>query len=58
MEILQLAPADFGVPVAGIYVIDDDGEDVLAGPFGSESDALLWIARTHTVRTTAARVRH
>jgi hypothetical protein len=43
MELLHLEPADYGVHATGIYVIDDDGISVLAGPFESEAAALRWI---------------
>jgi hypothetical protein len=43
MEILQLEPPDYGVHTTGIYVIDDDGIGVRAGPFESETAALRWI---------------
>lgn len=45
MELLQLEPPNHGVPIAGIYIIDDDGTGVLAGPFQSEAAALAWIDR-------------
>jgi hypothetical protein len=43
MELLQLDPPDYGVHVTGIYIIDDDGRAVLAGPFDSETAAIYWI---------------
>ena len=43
MELLQLEPPDYGVPTTGIYIIDDDGIGVCAGPFDSETAALRWI---------------
>lgn len=46
MELLDLWPGEYGVAVPGIYVLDDDGEEVLAGPFRSERDAVGWIERT------------
>lgn len=45
MELLQLEPPNYGVTATGIYIIDDDGTDVLAGPFDSETAALIWIAQ-------------
>ena len=45
MELLQLEPPDFGVSTPGIYVIDDDGTEVIAGPFQSEAAALAWISQ-------------
>ena len=43
MELLLLEPPDYGVPIPGIYVIDDDGTNVVAGPFVSETAAIAWI---------------
>ena len=43
MELLLLEPPDYGVHTIGIYVIDDDGICVFAGPFESEAAALRWI---------------
>ena len=43
MELLLLEPPDYGVRTIGIYVIDDDGIGVCAGPFESEVAALRWI---------------
>jgi hypothetical protein len=43
MELLLLEPPDYGVHTIGIYVIDDDGIGVFAGPFESEAAALRWI---------------
>jgi hypothetical protein len=43
MELLQLEPPDYGVLTTGIYVIDDDGISVCAGPFESEVAAIRWI---------------
>lgn len=43
MELLDLLPPDHDVQTAGIYVIDDDGNHVLAGPFHSEAEAIAWI---------------
>jgi hypothetical protein len=43
MELLQLEPPEYGVHTTGIYVIDDDGIHVFAGPFDSESAAIGWI---------------
>ena len=33
MDLLQLEPPDYGVGTIGIYIIDDDGIGVCAGPF-------------------------
>jgi hypothetical protein len=45
MELLDLQPPDYGVHVTGLYIIDDDGERVFAGPFDSETAAIAWIAQ-------------
>jgi hypothetical protein len=46
MELLELDPPDLGITTAGIYVVDDDGAQILAGPFPDETDALAWIEQT------------
>jgi hypothetical protein len=43
MELLDLQPPDYGVHSTGIYIIDDDGLSVFAGPFESEAKAIAWI---------------
>jgi hypothetical protein len=43
MELLALDPPAHGVNMTGIYIIDDDGIQVCAGPFHSETEALFWI---------------
>jgi hypothetical protein len=43
MELLQLKPPDYGVRIMGIYIVDDDGIGVCAGPFDSETAAIGWI---------------
>jgi hypothetical protein len=43
MELLHLEPPDYAVHSTGIYVIDDDGISILAGPFESETAAIRWI---------------
>ena len=43
MELLQLEPPNYDVHSSGIYIIDDDGTGVLAGPFQSENAAVEWI---------------
>jgi len=43
MELLDLQPPDYGVHHTGIYVIDDDGLRICAGPFESEATAIAWI---------------
>ena len=43
MELLELQPPEYGVH---LYVIDDDGRQVCAGPFQSETDAIVSIERS------------
>jgi hypothetical protein len=43
MELLELDSPSYGVGTPGIYIIDDDGEHVCAGPFDSEIAAIAWI---------------
>ena len=43
MELLELDPPSYGVSTRGIYIINDDGEQVCAGPFDSEIAAIAWI---------------
>jgi hypothetical protein len=43
MELLDLQPPDYGVHSKGIYIIDDDGVRIFAGPFDSETAAITWI---------------
>ena len=45
MELLDLQPPDYGVHITGLYIIDDDGEHVFAGPFDSETAAITWITQ-------------
>lgn len=47
MELLQLEPPHYGVRASGIYVINDDGTSVLAGPFETEFAAIIWIELRH-----------
>ena len=47
MELLHLEPPDYGVRTMGIYIIDDDGIGVCAGPFDSETAAISWIDQRH-----------
>jgi hypothetical protein len=60
MELLDLQPPDYGACSAGIYIIDDDGLRVFAGPFESEATAIAWIIQRqetmnlrHSERTSA-----
>jgi hypothetical protein len=55
MELLQLEPPDYGVPVTGIYIIDDDGVAVFAGPFESETAAIGWIDRRQEMLISGSR---
>ena len=43
MELLELDSPSYGVSTPEIYIIDDDGERVCAGPFASEIAAIAWI---------------
>ena len=43
MELLELDSPSYGVSTPEIYIIDDDGERVCAGPFDSEIAAIAWI---------------
>jgi hypothetical protein len=43
MELLELQPPEYGVRTSGIYVIDDDGGQVCAGPFQTATDAIVSI---------------
>jgi hypothetical protein len=54
MELLELEPPLFGVRIPGIYVIDDDGTETLAGPFESEVAAIKWIERQQKALTHTA----
>ncbi len=50
MELLYLFPPRSGVRLSGIYVLDDDGERVLAGPFMNARNAVRWIEVTAPAR--------
>lgn len=52
MELLQLEPPHYGVRTSGVYVINDDGTNVLAGPFESEFAAIIWIELRHEALST------
>jgi hypothetical protein len=43
VELLELDPPSYGVTTRGIYIVDDDGEQICAGPFDSEIAAIAWI---------------
>jgi hypothetical protein len=45
MELRHLTSPDYGVSSSGIYILDDDGLLVFAGPFGSEATAIGWITQ-------------
>ena len=51
MELLDLQPPDYGVHSKGIYIIDDDGLSVFAGPFESEAEAIAWIIQRQETLT-------
>ena len=36
MELLELIPSQFGVAEPGVYVVDDDGAQIRAGPFAAK----------------------
>jgi len=50
MELLNLSLNQFEVTIPGIYVMNDEGIGVIAGPFVNESEALFWIEHTVPVR--------
>jgi hypothetical protein len=49
--LLDLQPPDYGVHSKGIYIIDDDGLSVFAGPFESEGEAIAWIIQRQKTLT-------
>jgi hypothetical protein len=49
MELLDLQPPDYDVRTTGIYIIDDDGLHVFAGPFESEATAITWIIQRQEI---------
>jgi hypothetical protein len=60
MELLRLQPPDYGVHSTGIYIIGDDGREICAGPFDSETAAIKWIDQrqeisAHRSQSEAAR---
>ncbi len=55
MELLYLSPPRSGVRLSGIYVLDDEGERVLAGPFMSLREAVRWIEMTAPARQEATK---
>lgn len=55
MELLYLSPPQSDVQLSGVYVLDDEGERVLAGPFLSSRDAVRWIEMTIPARQEATR---
>jgi hypothetical protein len=55
MELLDASLQQDTALSPGIYVIDDDGVGVMAGPFVNEHEALQWIERTAPQRIAAAR---
>ena len=56
LEVLDLAPGQLGAKAAGIFVVDDEGAGILAGPFASGREALRWIERTAHQRAEEARL--
>ena len=55
MELLHLSPPQHGVHLSGIYVLDDEGDQVLAGPFAAPRKAVLWIEMTALARRAATK---
>ncbi len=55
VELLYLSPPRSGLRLSGIYVLDDEGERVLAGPFMSPRDAVRWIEMTAPARQEATK---
>lgn len=55
MELLYLFPPRSGVRLSGVYVLDDDGERVLAGPFKNPRNAVRWIEMTAPARQSVTR---
>jgi hypothetical protein len=43
VEVLDLLADQLGAPMVGVYVIDDGGDVIIAGPFASDAEALRWI---------------
>ena len=54
VELRGLDSPSYGVSIPGIYIIDDDGEQVCAGPFDSEIAAIAWIDRRQENRPAPA----
>ena len=52
MQLLELSPTELGVHCQGIYVVDDDGIGVIAGPFDSVALAVAWIDGRRSLRET------
>ena len=48
MELLELTPPDYGVRTRGIYIIDDNGMRVCAGPFSTDTAAIAWLEAKYT----------
>ena len=55
MELLHLSPPHLGVRLPGIYVLDDEGDRVLAGPFAAAREAVTWIEMTAPARRAATK---
>ena len=55
MELLYLSPPWLGVRLGGIYVLDDDADRVIAGPFVTTRDAVRWIEATVPARRAATK---
>ena len=55
MELLELNPPEFGIAVPGVYVLDDAGAAICAGPFETDIVALAWIEVTARARARSPR---
>ena len=55
MPLRYLTPPRSGVRLSGIYVLDDEGKRVLAGPFMSPREAVRWIEMTAPARQGATK---
>jgi hypothetical protein len=54
LEVLNLRVGQFGASVKGIFVLDDGGDVIMAGPFASAADALRWIEHSMPDRVASA----
>ena len=54
MEVLNLRVGQFGAPTTGIFVLDDGGNVIVAGPFATDAEALRWIEQSVPSRIASA----